>query len=95
MYDDFPADNFTFPSPAIATASEFEPSSSSEGQFVNVEPPIRHSGIDQLQLFLSNEKTFQPSESSKPNVLKPQINRLGHSSAIEQLKQLVGSGDMD
>ena len=83
LYDDFPTHNF----PITPCRSTIEMDTSTA---VVAKDVLRQSGINQLQEYLAAEETVKTSDpgSGKPSAA---VNRLGHSSAIAQLKQLTAT----
>jgi hypothetical protein len=99
LYDDFPSSS-EYSGGGSHTYESISPLPPSHSDNKDV---VRHSGIDQLQQFLNSEKLSSGEYSTASEVddnndhLFPvptpiragAVSRLGHSSAIDQLKRIV------
>ncbi|CAG7834630.1 unnamed protein product [Allacma fusca] len=95
MYDEFPVDNFTVPLLQTALPVTFEEALGSAG--FERQNSVCHSGMDQLRDFLVEEtdsadhrmKTCETTPDFNMKQWRGAVNRLGHSSAVEHLKQIA------
>lgn len=91
LYDDFPSE-YSGGSHTYETISPLPHHTDAEDKNANY--PIRHSGIDELRSFLASEVSSsaeepQYSEAYHSHRVGGAVNRLGHSSAVNQLKTAV------